>query len=96
MGWEGRDPFPSDAITTLGNNQAASLLLLSFEKVSNTKDLLNETRQGILLASGTGISPNFPYFCICGSSGWANVMARPWKAGNDPKIGNGSVFVLFG
>ena len=39
--WEGREPFPSDAITTLGNNKAASLQLLSFAKVSSTKDLLN-------------------------------------------------------
>ena len=52
MGWEGRDPFPSDAITTLGNNQAASLLLLSFAKVSNTKDLVNrQTCQGVLCVS---------------------------------------------
>ena len=42
MRWEGREPFPSDAITTLGNNNAASLLLLSFVKVSNTEDLLNK------------------------------------------------------
>ena len=26
--------------------------------------------------------PNFPHFCLCGSSGWASVMVRPWKAGN--------------
>ena len=25
---------------------------------------------------------NFPHFCICGSSGRASVMVRPWKAGN--------------
>ena len=37
------------------------------------------------LVRGTGISPNFPYFRICGSSGWASVMALPWKAGNYPK-----------
>ena len=30
-----------------------------------------------VLVSGTKISPNFPYFCICGSSGWASVMVRP-------------------
>ena len=35
------------------------------------------------LVSGAGISPNFPYFCICGSSGWASVMVRPWKADNN-------------
>ena len=43
---------------------------------------------------GTGISPNFPYFCICGSSGLASVMVRPWKAGNYLRMGNWSVFVL--
>ena len=41
MRWERREPFPSDAITTLGNNKAASLLLLSFKKVISTKDLRN-------------------------------------------------------
>ena len=35
-----------DAITTLGNNKAASLLLLSFAKVSNTKDLRNTDLPG--------------------------------------------------
>ena len=52
MGWEGREtlPFPSDAITTLGNDKAVSLLLLSFAKVSNIEDMLNrQTCQGILL-----------------------------------------------
>ena len=48
------------------------------------------------LVSGTGMSPNFPYLCICGSSGWASVMVRPLKAGNYLKIGNWYVFVLFG
>ena len=44
--------FPSDAITTLGNNKAASLLLLSFGKVSNTKDMLTgQTCQGLLCVS---------------------------------------------
>ena len=38
------------------------------------------------LVRGTGISPNFPYFCICGSSGWASVMVWPWKAGNYLRI----------
>ena len=48
--WERRQPFHSDAITTLGNNNAAFILLLSFAKVSNTKDLLNrQTCHGILL-----------------------------------------------
>ena len=41
MRWEGREPSYSDAITTLGNNKADSLLLLSFAKVSSTKGLLN-------------------------------------------------------
>ena len=36
----------------------------------------------VLVTSGTVISPNFPYFCVCGSSGWASVIVRPWKAGN--------------
>ena len=49
-----------------------------------------------VLVSGTAISNYFPYFCICGSSGWASVMVRPWKAGNYLKIDNWSVFVLFG
>ena len=31
---------------------------------------------------GIGISPKVPYFCACGSSGWTNVMVRPWKGGN--------------
>ena len=35
MRWGEREPFPSDAVTTLGNNQAASLLLLSFARVIN-------------------------------------------------------------
>ena len=38
---EGLSPFPLDVITTLGNNEAASLLLLSFAKLINTKDLLS-------------------------------------------------------
>ena len=51
MRWDGREPAMSDAIMTLGiinhdvrchldsgNNKAASLLLLRFTKVSNTKD----------------------------------------------------------
>ena len=41
MRWERREPFPSDAITTLGNNKADSLLLLSFANVSYTKGMLN-------------------------------------------------------
>ena len=36
MRLEGREPSHSDAITTLGNNKAASLLLLSFAKVNDT------------------------------------------------------------
>ena len=32
MAWKGREPFPSDAITTLENNKAASLLLQRFRK----------------------------------------------------------------
>ena len=32
-------------------------------------------------SSGTGFSPNFPYFCIFGSSGWASVIVQSWKAG---------------
>ena len=39
----------SDVITTLGNNKGASLQLLTFAKVSSTKDLINrQTCQGIL------------------------------------------------
>ena len=49
-----------------------------------------------VLVSGAGISPNFPYFCMCGSSGRASVTVLPWKAGNYLKIGNWSVFVSFG
>ena len=41
MRWEGRAPFPSYAITTLGNSKADSLLLLSFANVSYTKGMLN-------------------------------------------------------
>ena len=49
MRWEGREPFLSDAITTLGSNKAACLLRLNFAKVSSTKDLLNrQTCEGIL------------------------------------------------
>ena len=52
MRWGSREPFPSVAITTLGNNRAASLLLLSFAKVSGTKDLLHrQTCQGTLCVS---------------------------------------------
>ena len=52
MRWEGREPFPSDAITTLGNNKAASLVLLRFARVSNTEDMLNrQTYQGIYAVS---------------------------------------------
>ena len=36
-----RAPTYSDVIATLGNNKAASLLLLSSVKVSSTKDLVN-------------------------------------------------------
>ena len=47
----GRVPVPSDAITTLGNNKVASLLL-SCAKVSNIKDMLNrQTCQGIICVS---------------------------------------------
>ena len=50
MRWDGREPAPADAITTLGNNKVASLLLLRSAKVSGTKDLLDRpTCQGILL-----------------------------------------------
>ena len=52
MRWEGREPFHSDAIMTLGKNKAASCLLLNVAKVSinSTKDLLNmQTCHGILL-----------------------------------------------
>ena len=43
------EPFPLDAIKTPGNNEAASPLLLSFAKVSNTKDMLfRQTCQGLL------------------------------------------------
>ena len=38
MRWERREPLQSDAITTLGNNKAASLLLLRFAKVSTTEE----------------------------------------------------------
>ena len=48
------------------------------------------------LVSGTGLCPNFPYFCIRDSSGWASVKVRPWKAGIYPKIGIWSVVVLLG
>ena len=52
MRWEGREPFLPDAITTLGNIKADSLLLLSFAKVISTKDLLNrQTCQGIVCVS---------------------------------------------
>ena len=52
MNWEGREPSHSDDITTLGNKKAASLLLLSFAKLSSTKDLTNrQTCQRILCVS---------------------------------------------
>ena len=52
MKWDGREPAPSDVVTTLGNNKAASLLLVSSAKVSSTEDLLNrQTSQGILCVS---------------------------------------------
>ena len=38
MRWDGREPTLSDAVTTLGNNKAASLLPLRFTKVSSAKD----------------------------------------------------------
>ena len=41
MGRQGREPFPSRCHHDSGNNKAASLLLLSFAKLSNTKDMLN-------------------------------------------------------
>ena len=51
MSWDGL-PIHLDAITTPANNIAASLLLLSFAKVSNTEDLLNrQTCHGILCVS---------------------------------------------
>ena len=39
----------------------------------------------------TGASPNLPYFCIYGSSGWASVMVLPWKTNKtkDPGCGYG-------
>ena len=64
--WEGRELYLSDAITTLGNNKVASLLLLSVAKVSSTKDLLNrQTCQRILclhlvtsqMVSSAGLEP---------------------------------------
>ena len=52
MRWEAREHVHSDAITTMGNSKAASLLCLSFAKVSNTKDLLKrQTCPGILCVS---------------------------------------------
>ena len=46
------EPFIPDAIKTLENNRAASLLLLSFAKLSSTKDLTNrQTCQRILCVS---------------------------------------------
>ena len=57
MRWEGREPFSSRCHGHSGINKAASLLLLSFAKVSNTKDLLNtQPCQGILCVSAE--SPN--------------------------------------
>ena len=47
--WERREPFPSRRHHDSGNNKAASLLLLSFAKVNNTKVLLSrQTCHGIL------------------------------------------------
>ena len=41
MRWEGREPFSSRCHHDSGINKAASLLLLSYAKVNNTKDMLN-------------------------------------------------------
>ena len=35
-----------------------------------------------VLVHRTGVSPNLPYFCTCGSSGWASVKVRSRKACN--------------
>ena len=52
MIWEGREPSHSDVITTLGLIKAAALRLLSFAKVTSTKDMLNrQACQGILCVS---------------------------------------------
>ena len=52
MAWERQEPFPSDAIRTVGKKKAAYLLLLSFANVINTKDLFKrQTCQGILRVS---------------------------------------------
>ena len=51
------------------------------------------------LVSGTGVSPNFPYFCICGSSGWASLLVLMYGLGRPvitSEIGNWSVFVVLG
>ena len=37
------------------------------------------------LVSGTGLSPNFSYFCMCGLSGWVGVKVQPLKAGHNPR-----------
>ena len=41
MGWEGKGTLPFRCHHDRGIKKAASLLLLSFAKVSNTKDLLD-------------------------------------------------------
>ena len=52
MRWEGREPFSSRCHNASGINKAAALLLASFAKVSNTKDLLKrQTCPGILCVS---------------------------------------------
>ena len=66
-GKEGREPFPSRCHCDSGINKAPSPLLLSYSKVSNTKDMLNrQTCQEILL-------------CLHIVT---YVLVRPWKAGN--------------
>lgn len=39
----------------------------------------------MFLVRGTGASPNLPYLCIHGLSGWANGMMLLWKASKGPK-----------
>ena len=40
-----------------------------------------------VLDRGTGDSPNLPYFCIYGSSGWASVMVFPWEPNKGVRYG---------
>ena len=56
--------------------QGSRLFLLFGAPTGRTHKLQLLLRYGLDLVRRTGVSPNLPYFRLCGSSGWASVKVR--------------------